>query len=159
MPPAGDSRAESPKNDLCPTPRRMSFNVSWNYGRQGSYSWGLTFDMSGGRKQAKPAGGRPLDGRVGPRRGWERTWAHAADGSHDRTAQTMHLASRRVHARSPNADRFELTVAHCSKCLHISSQPARLTARWPPQDGQPMGRDDFRRPLRSEPTVPKTATG
>ena len=28
----------------------------------------LTFDMSGGRKQAKPAAGRPLDGRVGPRR-------------------------------------------------------------------------------------------
>ena len=25
---------------------------------------GLTFDMRGGRKQAKPAGGRPLDGRV-----------------------------------------------------------------------------------------------
>src|SRR5205085_7661638 len=24
----------------------------------------LTFDMSGGRKQAQPAGGRPLDGRV-----------------------------------------------------------------------------------------------
>jgi plasmid maintenance system killer protein len=26
--------------------------------------WRLTFDMRGGRKQAKPAGGRPLDGRV-----------------------------------------------------------------------------------------------
>jgi len=26
--------------------------------------WGLTFDMSGGRKQAKLAGGRPLDGGV-----------------------------------------------------------------------------------------------
>src|SRR5664280_402795 len=27
---------------------------------------GLTFDMSGGRKQAEPAGGRPLDGVVRP---------------------------------------------------------------------------------------------
>ena len=27
-------------------------------------TWGLTFDMSGGRKQAKLAGRRPLDGRV-----------------------------------------------------------------------------------------------
>jgi hypothetical protein len=26
--------------------------------------WRLTFDMSGGRKQAEPAGGRPLDGGV-----------------------------------------------------------------------------------------------
>src|SRR5438105_12088429 len=26
--------------------------------------WGLTFDMRGGRKQAKPDCGRPLDGRV-----------------------------------------------------------------------------------------------
>ena len=25
----------------------------------------LTFDMSGGRRQAKPAGGRPLDGGLG----------------------------------------------------------------------------------------------
>ena len=30
----------------------------------GGTSWGLTFDMSGGRKQAQPAGGLPLDGRV-----------------------------------------------------------------------------------------------
>jgi len=29
---------------------------------------GLTFDMSGGRRQAKLAGGRPLDGRVRPHR-------------------------------------------------------------------------------------------
>ena len=27
-------------------------------------SWGLTFDMSGDRRQAQPAGGRPLDGGV-----------------------------------------------------------------------------------------------
>ena len=27
---------------------------------------GLTFDMRGGRKRAKPACGRPLDGRVRP---------------------------------------------------------------------------------------------
>ena len=29
--------------------------------------WALTFDMRGGRKWAKPACGRPLDGRVRPR--------------------------------------------------------------------------------------------
>src|SRR5450755_2118875 len=28
--------------------------------------WVLTFDMSGSRKQAQPAGGRPLDGGVRP---------------------------------------------------------------------------------------------
>src|SRR6187402_124313 len=30
--------------------------------------WGLTFDMSGGRRQAQPAEGRPLDGAVRRRR-------------------------------------------------------------------------------------------
>ena len=34
----------------------------------GQDSWGLTFDMSGGRRQARPAGGRPLDGGVRPHR-------------------------------------------------------------------------------------------
>jgi len=29
-----------------------------------SQHWHLTFDMRGGRQQAKPAVGRPLDGRV-----------------------------------------------------------------------------------------------
>ena len=67
LPPAGDTGAESPKNDLCPTPRRMSFNVSWNYGRQGLYSWGLTCAMSGGPKGAKRPLERPLDGGVRPR--------------------------------------------------------------------------------------------
>jgi len=33
--------------------------------------WGLTFDMSGGRKQAQPAGGRPLDGEVRPLVHWD----------------------------------------------------------------------------------------
>ena len=28
------------------------------------FSWDLTVDMSGDRKQAQPAGGRPLDGGV-----------------------------------------------------------------------------------------------
>ena len=28
------------------------------------HAWGLTFDMSGSRRQAKPAGGCPLDGVV-----------------------------------------------------------------------------------------------
>src|SRR5438045_3013929 len=34
---------------------------------------GLTFDMRGGRQQAKPDVGRPLDGRVRPRRV---DWSH-----------------------------------------------------------------------------------
>ena len=35
-----------------------------NRQEQKVHSWGLTFDMSGGRKQAQPAGERPLDGGV-----------------------------------------------------------------------------------------------
>ena len=86
---------------------------------------GLTFDMSGGRKQAKPAGGRPLDGRVGPRRGWVRPWEHAANTSRDKTARTLPSTGRRIHAQSVRADGFRLTVARCSKRIHISSQPFR----------------------------------
>src|SRR5881392_826095 len=43
-------------NDLC-------IFGEWACGRW-NFDWGLTFDMRGGRKQAKPDCGRPLDGRV-----------------------------------------------------------------------------------------------
>ena len=115
--------------------------------------------MSGGRKQAKPAGGRPLDGRVGPRRGWRQDSERAADSSCDKAARTLPSTGRLIHAQGPSADGFRFAVAHCSKCFHISSQPFRLAARWPPQDGQSVrGRRlpwiSMRRPL-----LPKTASG
>ena len=126
---------------------------------QRARSRGLTFDMSGGRKQAKPAGGRPLDGRVGPRRGWRQDSERAADSSCDKAARTLPSTGRLIHAQGPSADGFRFAVAHCSKCFHISSQPFRLAARWPPQDGQSVrGRRlpwiSMRRPL-----LPKTASG
>jgi hypothetical protein len=40
-------------------------------------TWGLTFDMSGGRKQAQPAGGRPLDGGVRHVDADEQPWRRA----------------------------------------------------------------------------------
>ena len=51
----------------------------------------------------------------------------------------MHFKGRRIPAGSLSVAGFRLTVFDCSKCIHVSSQPVRLTARWPPQDGQPMG--------------------
>ena len=40
------------------------FRVEWEETAKGTFSTPSTFDMSGGRKPAKLAGGRPLDGGV-----------------------------------------------------------------------------------------------
>ena len=48
----------------------------------------LTFYMSGGRRQAKQAGGRPLDGKIGPH---EMLWAFL------RSCQNAHCLRRQVH--------------------------------------------------------------
>ena len=45
----------------------------------------LTFDMSGGRKQAQPAGGRPLDGGVRPHSGGARLGIRCEPALYERT--------------------------------------------------------------------------
>ena len=140
------------------TARRASISIVAGMCRV-SLCWGPTFDMSGGRKQAKPAGGRPLDGRVGPRRGWMQDSERAADSSCDKAARTLPSTGRLIHAQGPSADGFRLAVAHCSKCFHISSQPFRLAARWPPQDGQSVRKRRLPRISMRRPLPPKTASG
>jgi hypothetical protein len=71
----GNSRAEpsvdhNARESLDPEPREAGWRAAQaeeatiRASSIGHCQWALTFDMSGGRKQAKLAGGRPLDGGV-----------------------------------------------------------------------------------------------
>ena len=63
---------------------RMSF-------AHGEFFRGLTFDMSGGRKQAKPAWARPLDGRVRPRFGRDEAERGGCEYDRPSIAAARHL--------------------------------------------------------------------
>jgi hypothetical protein len=63
--------------------------------------WRLTFDMSGMRKRAKPAGACPLDGRV--RRHLRRAALFAGNASYD--APLTHEDRRQSRCSSREAER------------------------------------------------------
>ncbi len=81
---------------------------------------GLTFDMRGGRKQAKLACGRPLDGRVRAHAGKDSQFEATLSGDADREAQAVtakqNSCGTDVHATVRSGEAVEVLRAYTGSC-------------------------------------------